>query len=94
MFILRRITGTGVEMNQTIGKDYTVVYRDTNPEEFREAFKTYFLRDHVADLDPTADHDTKNVFAFVSGDIFQPVYRNQQNYIMTESGKTFYKFNN
>lgn len=89
MFILRRFSGQGVEMNHTLGKDYTLIHRETNPGEFREIFQKFFHKPHVADLDPTADDDTKNVFAFVSGDILQPLYKNQKNYIMTESGKTF-----
>lgn len=93
MFILRRISGEGIEMNQTIGLDYTIVYRETNAEEFRRTFEQHFEKPHVADLDATADHDTKNVFAFVCLTSFwQPLYKNQQNYIMTESGKTFHRF--
>lgn len=92
MFALRRISGQGIEMNHSLGDGYTVVGRLENYEEFARSFKKVFNKDHVADLDPESDDHTKRVFAFVSGQngsFVQPLYSNQQNYIMTESGKTF-----
>jgi hypothetical protein len=90
MFILRRISSEGIQMNQTIGESYTYIGRFENAEEFRRCFKKYFERDHVADLDDTSDDDTKQVYCFISnGSLHQPLYMRQQNYIMTDSGKTF-----
>jgi hypothetical protein len=90
MFYLRRITSRGTVINQTLGDGYTMVSRFPNGEEFNQLFKAYFNRDHVADLDETADFDTKNVIAFVSTSFATyPIYQTEQVYIMTDSGKTF-----
>lgn len=92
MFILRRISGQGVQMNFCLGNSYTIVTRDHNYEDFCRSFKHIFDRNHVADLDDTADSDTKNCYAFVSsegGGNLYPLWSNQKNYIMTENGKTF-----
>jgi len=77
-------------MNHAIGDSYTYIHRETNPEQFRDTFKVYFKKNHVADLDETSDDDSKRVYAFVcSGAYNQPLWANQKAYIMTESGKTF-----
>ena len=77
-------------MNQVIGDGYTYINRETNYDEFCRSFKVYFDKDHVADLDEESDGDTKNCYAFVvNGAFLQPLYKNQKNFIMTESGKTF-----
>lgn len=89
MLVLRRISSEGVEMNHVVGDNYTYIHRDTNPEEFRRTFKAVFDRDHVADLDPAADKDTKNCYAFVCHGHIQPLYKNQKNFMMTENGNTF-----
>jgi len=90
MFTLRRISEDGIEMNQFIGDGYSLVDREVNYEAFCLNFEKFFKRKHVADLDPTADEFTKKVYAFVgNGDIIQPLYKNQNNYMMMSNGKTF-----
>jgi len=90
MFTLRKISGNGIEMNAIIGDRYTMIYRDHNPEEFREEFKVLFGKDHVADLDTKSDSDTKECYAIVCNPPFyKALYKNQKNFIMTDSGKTF-----
>ena len=90
MLVLRRFSGEGIEMNQVIGDGYTYICREVNPEKFRETFKNYFKKDHVADNDPESDKETKNCYAFVcEGSLIQALYKNQKAYMMTESGKTF-----
>ena len=92
MFILRRISGEGIQMNQVIGDGYTFISRDCNHEEFEKTFELVFCRKHVADLDETSDEDTKNCYAFVcNGSLIQPLYKNQKNFIMTDGGRTFEK---
>jgi hypothetical protein len=77
-------------MNQIIGDNYTLISRESNYQEFCRAFKTYFDKDHVADLDENADYNTRECYAFVAnGKIFQPLYRKQSNYIMSDNGRTF-----
>lgn len=78
-------------MNFFLGKSYTVIDRFVNYEEFQRCFNTWYGRDHVADLDPSANEDTKKTYGFVSdsfGDL-HALWMNQQNYIMTENGATF-----
>ena len=90
MFILRRISGNGVQMNHTIGKDYTHIDRHGNYDDFCKTFKLYFERKHVADLDPESDDNTKRCYAFiVNGAFVQPLYANQKAFVMTECGNTF-----
>jgi hypothetical protein len=92
MYTLRRISGQGVEMNFALGQSYTVVHRFTAYESFKRDFEKMFERPHVADLDPTADENTKSVYALVGthgGEKVYPLYFGQQAYIMTESGSTF-----
>lgn len=88
MFILRRYTGSGMEMNQIIGADYCISYLECNKEEFVRDYKAYFDKDYK---EPNStDENESLVYAFVSfsGKI-QPLYKNQKAFIMTESGKTF-----
>lgn len=90
MYTLRRITENNTQINLSIGDSYCYVDREHNYEDFQKDFNNYFQKNHVADLDDTADRDTQLVYGFISyqGNII-PLYKNQMNYIMTESGKTF-----
>jgi hypothetical protein len=87
MYTLRKVIDN-IQSNQEIGNDYQVVERFLNYDEFCKAFE----RTHVADLDGTSDNYTKNCYAILTvngGSSFIPLYMNQQNYIMSDSGKTF-----
>ena len=80
MFILRRITELeGAEMNFCLGKSYTLIKKSSQPREFEKLRKLQ-------------NYEDEKIFAFVSsenGINIHPVYSNQINFIMTESGKTF-----
>lgn len=80
MFILRKITGQGVEMNITLGQSYTYIGKIENPQEFDRTLTEIFKR---------INEDI--IYAFVSNESGEaiPLYSTQRNYIMTESGKTF-----
>ncbi len=87
-FILRRISGQGAEMTKVLGKSYTLVTIDKSPTQFLEDFKRLFDREYIS------NSDDANVFALISnegGTWIQPLYFNQQNYIMTSDGSTFSK---
>lgn len=91
MYTLRKIV-EDVQHNQNLGNNYQVVERETNYDEFCKAFKVAFQTDHVADLDDSSTEFTKNCYAIIfahGGSETIPLYKNQFNYIMTESGKTF-----
>lgn len=91
MYTLRKIID-GIQHNQSLGDSYQVVDRLTNYEEFCRAFLTFFNEHHVADTDKKSTDFSKKCYAIIickGGSEFVPLYINQQNYIMTESGKTF-----
>lgn len=92
MYTLRRISSKGVQMNFALGKSYTLIDRFASYEDFQNHFKKFFDRGHVADLDPSANDDTKRVYCFVGnedGSDEHALWMGQQAYIMTESGATF-----
>lgn len=91
MYTLRKISDN-IQSNIEVGTNYSVINSETNYEEFSKTFEACFNEKHVADLDEKSDEITKNCYAFVvgsGGTIILPLYRKQENYIMTESGKTF-----
>lgn len=91
MYTLRSIT-KGLQRNENLGSNYSLVHRDYNYAEFQRQFKFVFDKDHVADLDLQSDGDTKGVFAFVvsenGGQIFT-LLKDVDYYIMTDTGRTF-----
>jgi len=91
MFYLRLFSKDQTESNITLGSRYTHIHRHTSYDEFCKMFKSYYAKDHVADLDEGADDDTKNCFAFVWGDSGEtiPIRKGRNAYIMTSDGKTF-----
>lgn len=90
MFALRKIIGN-TQTNYALGIQYQVVERVVDYEDFKVAFKHSFGYEHVSDLDDKSDNYTKNCYAFLVTPDFDPIplYMNQKNYIMTDSGKTF-----
>lgn len=77
MFILRKITANGLQMNTAIGSNYNVVFREENPHEFDRIISSGW-------------EDDSKIYGFVENFEHQiPLYVNHQNYIMSDSGKTF-----
>lgn len=81
MFILRKISGQGIQSNLCIGTNYVLIRQDDS-KEFNETmnFEEYFvsLKD--------------DIYAFVTyndGKDILPLFKTQQNYIMLSDGKTF-----
>lgn len=87
MYTLRRISGDGLEINQSIGNSYTVIQAISNPNEFSKAFETYFDKE----WNIQEDNDSKKCYAFIAFEdgTLQPLYKGQRNYIMTIQGTTF-----
>lgn len=80
MYTLRQINSSGLESNLCLGNHYSVIHKERNPKEFKEA------------LQLNRDYEESKVFAFVQydGDIdLWPLYSGFSYYIMTDSGKTF-----
>ena len=78
MFVLRRISGQGVQMNSVLGKSYTFIDDTVDPKEFERSMELF-------------DDNRDKIYAFVGdeGGNIQPLFRGQGAYIMTGSGKTF-----
>ena len=76
MFTLRKITQSGIEMNFDLGNAYTLVVKERSLEDFNKEMK---------------DHPFYNdIYAFIIyKDDVLPLYKNQKNYIVSESGKTY-----
>jgi hypothetical protein len=80
MFILRKITGNGGELNFALGDSYSLTLKDANPKEFKEILS-------VGGHDAFED----DLYGFITyGDRkHQMLFKKQFNYIMTDTGKTF-----
>lgn len=76
MFTLRKITGDGIEMNFYLGKSYTLITKENNPDQFEDT------RKHLV-------YDVDEVYGFISGDDgnILGLSPKQQNYVMV-NGKT------
>lgn len=76
MFALRKITNDGLEMNFNLGDSYTLVTKDRSPKEFEDKMK-----DHP-------NYDEAYAFIYWKDGVL-PLYRGQQNYIVSENGATY-----
>lgn len=76
MFTLRKISGAGIEMNFYLGKSYTLVTREKNPNDFEESCKVLH-------------YDRTEVYGFISDEDGHTyaLFPKQQNYVMA-NGKT------
>ena len=77
MFVLRKISGSGVQMNITMGNGYTLITKETNEVEFEKM------------KDPT---ERDCIYAYIvcdGGSQVLPLSDKQKAFVMTESGKTF-----
>lgn len=79
MFVLRKITADGVEMNIAIGNNYTLVNPERCSEEFERTLK----------MQDKSIRDKIYAFIFDESGKAKPLYKAQKAFIMTENGKTF-----
>lgn len=90
MYTLRIVHEDGTQVNLSLGDVYKVVCRHTSYDYFCELFEKLFQRNHIADLDTESDLDTINCKIIIeTSDDLIAVYKFNENYIMTEGGKTF-----
>lgn len=90
MFILRTLHEDHTQTNYTLGDRYNMIDRDSNYDQFSDIFKQVIGIDHVADLDETSNQKTKLCYCFVGiAPNYIPLWKNNKNFIMTDSGKTF-----
>jgi hypothetical protein len=97
MYTLRRILKDGYEYNFFLGKNYTLIRKDSvSEEEWNEVSSHYWgpsYNKHRTAEDKTVDNVPEiSCFAFVvseNGSDYHFILPWQQNYIMTSDGKTF-----
>lgn len=83
MYTLRTVSKRG-SFNQYLGRVYNSVNRFEHRERFLDDYKKVFPNEHIADLDPTSDDNSKNVIGFIetSDGVLIPIYQYDSNYIM------------
>ena len=92
MFTLRMLDNDG-QINWYLGNSYSYTGRTENPKDFKRTYKNHFEKDHVADLDKTADDNSKDCVGFItsgeSGVI--SIFKNREHryYVMSANGQTF-----
>lgn len=79
MFILRKITKAGKQINFDLGSDYNFIHNEHNSEDFKSSVKGFKLD----------DKDIYGLIVYNDGAKFQCLFKGQHNYIMTDNGKTF-----
>jgi hypothetical protein len=83
MFILRKVTGDGHEINENLGDSYNITYKELHPKDFEGAESIY------KDFDDLFPGELYACITCFNGSKVIPLWKKQGNYIMTESGKTF-----
>lgn len=83
MYTLRKIYKDGVETNIFLGRSYNVIKSLDSPEEFKKAYETCYNCKSCEDTETYAFITNEN------GEVIYPLFKNQLNFVMTESGKTF-----
>lgn len=84
MFILRKITGDGNEVNICLGESYNFVDSERH-QSFFNATMSIWTKDVKTQSDDS-------IYAFIvhsGGCEIIPLYRNHQNYVMVGNGQTF-----
>lgn len=86
MFILRRITSEGNQVNICLNQSYNLVLKETNKEEFNKAAVAWSegITDYIG-IDQT-------IYGFIiynDGKDISPLYLPSSYYIMTGNGDTF-----
>lgn len=84
MYTLRKISSNGLEQNFFLGENYSIITERKSKESFNERFEI-FWKDSPNPLSETIAFITNQ-----EGKCF-PIFKNDETYIMTESGKTFSK---
>jgi pyoverdine/dityrosine biosynthesis protein Dit1 len=80
MFILRRITGDGNEVNICLNESYHLILQD-NSEEFAKTLKVWDESSTEAKL--------YGFIVYNNGKDIEPLYKPSTYYIMCSDGKTF-----
>jgi len=86
MYTLRKITSKKLEFNQNLGESYSVFRKEKNEDAFLKMYVDFFQ------LEIVKDNETGNCYAFVISENAKETYalfKDEQNYIVNNDGKTF-----
>ena len=93
MYTLRRILENGFEYNFQLGKNYTLILKErVSEEEWKKVSENYWSENCFNTNTPEKDKHIFECYGFVRSESGEDYFLLpwQKNYIMTESGKTFY----
>ena len=83
MFILRRITSESIEINTCLGKDYVLVLRERNEQEFNRTAEVAEWKDaKIID-------EIYGFITFNDGADVVPLYLKSKYFVMASDGQTF-----
>lgn len=73
-------------MGFDLGKSYTLVTKECSPSKFQSLVDSIFGVEKL----PEMEKNSKEIFAVISGDDLEsyPLYENQGNYLMSDTGST------
>lgn len=86
MYTLRKITSKKIEFNQNLGESYSVFRKDKNEDAFLKMYVDFFQ------LEGQENIEFGNCYAFVISEGAKetyPLFKDEQNYIVNNEGKTF-----
>jgi hypothetical protein len=81
MFVLRRITSNGSEINTPLKESYNLITEERNPEEYKTTLKVW--------IDLESDPDIYGFIVHNNGTDIIPLYKKSTYFVMTGSGQTF-----
>jgi len=87
MYTLRKVPSSGVQINIVLGGNYAVVTRESNEKEFVRMYEAMHGCNENSSV--TDDEDVYAILSSEGGKQFYALYKNQENYVMSEGGKTF-----
>ena len=83
MLILRRITSESIEINTEMDRDYVLILKERNIEEFKKTAKQLNWED---------EESIKDIYGFIvfdEGESIMPLYEKSNYYVMASDGRTF-----
>ena len=90
MYTLRKIMPGKAQQNIGLGNVYTIVKRETEPEEFLKDYDSLYNKPDNKTF--TLENINSEIYALVTsegGSEVYPLYKNEYYYIVTDTGKTF-----
>jgi len=84
MFVLRRITPSGVQFNDVIGDKYCFISKEISCEQFDAMIKAHDFNDSEG-----LEYVYGIIYSSYLDDEVIPLYTSDMVYIMNDSGKTF-----